>query len=270
MATMLKSFLILLFTAIFMLTLCMTAPAHAAHPLATDDTGTQGKLKFQTETTAEFGWDRENEHGITTKSSIQTLNVAVTAGIVDSIDLALSYPYIWQRIEDNAGNKLDNSGLSDLSLSLKWRFLELGSTSFAIKPYITLPTANHDRNLGAGRASYGATMISTIEVKPVTVHANIGYTNQKYTDIDEDGSREHLWSLSLAGTVEVHKGLQLVAEVGTTTNPDRRSTTWPTFMTGGVIYSAFENLDLSLGVKGGLNAPATDISLLTGVTIRFP
>ena len=130
---MLKSFLILLFTAIFMLTLCMTAPAHAAHPLATDDTGTQGKLKFQTETTAEFGWDRENEHGITTTSSIQTLNVAVTAGILDSIDLALSYPYIWQRIEDNTGNKLDNSGLSDLSLSLKWRFLEVGSTSFAIK-----------------------------------------------------------------------------------------------------------------------------------------
>jgi len=259
-----------LFITCFILTICMTVPAHAAHPLATDDTGTQGMMKFQVETSAEFGWDRENEHGIATKSNHQTLNVAVTAGLLNSLDLALSYPFTWQRIEDTAGNKLDNSGLNDLSLELKWRFLELGPASFAIKPSITFPSGNRDRRLGAGRAGYGATMISTVEFKPVTLHTNFGYTNQKYTDIDKDGAREHLWSLSLAGTVDVLKGLRLVAEVGAASNPDRGNATWPAFMTGGAIYSVLDNLDLSLGVKGGLNSPATDIALLTGVTVTFP
>jgi hypothetical protein len=249
--------------------LSLAAPAFAALPLATDDTGTQGVMKFQVETSAEFGWDKESEHGITTKSNSQVLNVAVTAGLLDSLDLVLSYPFTWQKIEDNAGNKIDNSGLNDLSLALKWRFLELGPTSFAIKPSITFPTGNRDRHLGTGRAGYGATLVSTVEFKPVAVHANIGYTNQRYTDPDKNGSRAHLWNLSLAGTMEVLKGLQLVAEVGTATNPDRGNSTWPTFITGGVIYSAFDSLDLSLGVKGGLTAPETDIALLTGLTFKF-
>jgi len=60
------------------------------------------------------------------------------------------------------------------------------------------------------------------------------------------------------------------AEVGTATNPDKGSTIWPTFISGGVIWSALDNLDLSLGAKGSLNAPETDIALLTGITIKIP
>jgi len=140
----------------------------------------------------------------------------------------------------------------------------------ALKPSLTFPTASRDRNLGVGRASYGATLISTVELKPVAVHANIGYTNQKYTDADMDGSREHLWFLSLASSVEVLKGLQLATEVVTTTNPDKTNSTWPAYITGGLIYSAVDNLDLSLGLKGALTSPATDMAFLTGVTIKFP
>jgi hypothetical protein len=92
----------------------------------------------------------------------------------------------------------------------------------------------------------------------------------KYTDADKNGSRENLWSMSLAGGVEVMKGLQVVAEIGTATNDDKTSATWPAFMTGGVIYSVIDNLDLSLGVKGGLNAAETDVALLTGITFKFP
>jgi hypothetical protein len=114
------------------------------------------------------------------------------------------------------------------------------------------------------------TLISSVEFKPVSVHANIGYTNQRYTDADKDGSREDLWSLSLAGSLEAQKGLQIVAEIGTATNPDRGNSTWGTFMAGGVIYSVIENLDLSLGVKGSLTAPEADIALLTGITLKFP
>lgn len=260
-----------LLTALLMVS-CLSMPslAFAAHPLSTDDSGTQGMMKFQVETSADFGWDKETVLGITTRTTHQMLNVAVTAGILDSLDLVVSSPYTWQKAEDNTGNRVENSGLNDSSLALKWRFLEFGPASLAIKPSITLPTGNRDRSLGTGRTGYGATLISTAEFKPVAVHANIGYLNQKYTDADKDGSREHLWSLSLAGSLEVMKGLQLVAEAGAASNPDRGNSTWPMFLTGGVIYSLFDNLDVSLGAKGGVTAPGTDIALLTGLTFKFP
>ena len=259
-----------LLAACCMLTLCLTAPAQAALPLATDDTGTQGRLKFQLETGAEFGWDRETSNGITTRKDSQSLNETVTAGLIDPLDLIVTLPFSWQQVRVNDQKAYDDGGLNDLSLALKWRFLELGPASLAIKPAVTFPSGDNSRGLGAARPGYGATLISTVEFKPVAVHANIGYTHQNYTEADKEANRENLWNLSLATAVEVMKGLQIVAEIATATNGDKTSTTWPTFMTGGVIYSVIDNLDLSLGVKGGLNAPATDIALLTGVTVRFP
>ena len=65
-------------------------------------------------------------------------------------------------------------------------------------------------------------------------------------------------------------GLQLAAEVVASTNNLHTSDVWPTFITGGLIYSVTDKLDLDLGVKGGLTKPTTDLTLLTGVTVRFP
>lgn len=250
--------------------LSLSTQSFAAHPLATDDAGTTGKLKFQVETSAEFGWEKESVKGVNTQTDGQSYNIGITVGLLDSLDLALAFPFSWQQTREDGIKTYDNGGLNDLSLALKWRFLEIGPASFALKPSLTFPSGDYDRALGAGRPAYGVTLISTVEFKPLAVHANIGYTHQRYTDIDRDANRENLWSLSLAGAVEAMKGLQIVAEIGTSTNGDKGSTIWPMFMTGGVIYSVIDSLDLSLGVKGGLTTPETDIALLTGVTFKFP
>lgn len=244
--------------------------AFAAHPLATDDAGTTGRLKFQVETSVEFGREKETTGGIITKSDSQALNISITGGLFDSLDLVISFPFSWQQVKENGLKKYDNGGLNDLSMALKWRFLEIGPASFAVKPSITFPSGDYNRGLGAGRPAYGATLISTVEFKPVALHANVGYTHQKHTDADSDSMRESLWNFSLAGSVEVVKNVQVVAEIGTASNGDRRSATWPVFMTGGVIYSVIENLDLSLGGKGDLTTVETDIALLAGVTFKFP
>lgn len=246
------------------------SPAFAAHPLSTDDTGTTGSKRFQVETSAEFGWDRDTAQGVTTTSRYQNLNVAVTGGVLDSLDLALSFPYSWQKIEDDSGGSLANSGLNDFSLALKWRFLELGPTSFAIKPTLTVPTGSRDKNLGTGRAGYGATLISTYESAPLALHANAGYTRQNYPDADKDTSRSDLWYFSLAGTVEITKGLRVVTETGTASNPNLAGADWAAFVAGGMIYTVRENIDLSLGFRGGISAPATDSALLTAITCTFP
>jgi hypothetical protein len=250
--------------------LSLSLPAFAAHPLATDDAGTTGKMKFQVETSADFAWDKQD----TVKSDSQVFNLSATAGLLDSVDLVIGTSYTWQNFTDSGSTLLNNSGINDLSLEIKWRFLELGPASFAIKPAVVFPTGDYDRSLGAGRAAYGATLISTVEFKelsmPVALHANAGYTYQDVLESNKDTARKDIWSFSLAGNVEVMKGLQLVAEVGTASNPESGNAVWPTFITGGAIYSAFEWLDLSLGVKGGLTTPETDITMLAGLTFKFP
>lgn len=243
----------------------------AAHPLSTDDTGTQGMLKGQVEATAEFSWDKStNSAGVTTKTDQQNLGLAVTLGILDSIDASVSFPFTMQQIKENDVTTRDNNGLNDITLALKWRFIELGPVSLAIKPAVTLPNGNQSRGLGNGRAIYAATLISTVDLKPVSIHANLGYTHQDYVDTVRPENRTDLWKMSLAAGVEVLKGLQVVAEVGTSVNSLHVSNVWPAYITGGLIYSITDKLDIDLGVRSALNKPHTDLMLLTGIVFRFP
>lgn len=245
--------------------LASASASFAAMPLATDDAGTLGSAKFQLETGLQFDWDRQDN----TRTTGQSLDVTLTGGLLDSVDLVAAYSYLWQTEKRHGITTLDNSGFNDLSLTLKWRFLETGPLSLALKPAVTFPTASYDRGLGAGRPSYGATLVATVDLRPVAIHANLGYTYQKYTDAARDASRNNLFNISLATSVYVAPNLQLVAEVGGATNADSTSSVWPMFVTGGVIYSFTGRLDVDLGVRGGLTNAETDISLLTGTTVRF-
>jgi hypothetical protein len=248
----------------------LSVPAYAANPLATDDTGTLGMMKFQVETNAEFGWDRDTGSGTTIKTDSQSLNAVITAGVLDPLDLVLTFPFIWQQVTDNGIKTYDQGGLSDISVALKWRFLDFGPASLAIKPTVTTPSGDHNRGLGAAHPAYSATLISTAEFKPFSISANFGYTRQNSTDADRDTHRDDLWNLSLAGTVEVMTGLLLAAEIGTTSNVNKASNDWPTFISGGVIYSVIDNLDASMGVKVGLTNPEKDLALLPGISFKFP
>ena len=53
--------------------LITSSPFFAAHPLITDDTGTQGKGKFQLEVNREYGYDKEE--GVTIKTTQSHLSV---------------------------------------------------------------------------------------------------------------------------------------------------------------------------------------------------
>jgi len=245
--------------------LSIPVKATAAQPLATDDAGTVGTSRFQVESSLEIAWDKQGE----TRAVNQTLGFAVTGGIADPLDLVLSIPYSWQSVTANSSTVLDNNGLNDITLALKWRFLETDTVSMALKPSVSFPTGSYDRGLGTGHSSFGVTVIASLELKPVTIHTNFGYTHQKLTDAAREINREDLLNLSLAATLSLTPSLQMVAETGIATNPDRASTIWPIFMTGGLIYTVYDGLDLDAGVKGGLNNPETDISLLAGLTAKF-
>jgi hypothetical protein len=244
--------------------------SYAAHPLITDDTGTQGKGKFLFELNGQASDDKTDaidDAGTTikTKSREHELKAALTYGVIENIDVILGLPYQWKRMEINDVTISDVNGVSDISFEVKWRFYEKDGLSFALKPGLTLPTGDKDKDLGIGRATGSLFFIATKELNPLTFHCNLGYKRNE----NQLKQREDIWHASLAGEYKVIQNLKLVANIGAERNTDSSSNTHPAFLLGGVIYSIRENLDFDFGIKIGLNETEKDIAFLGGIALRF-
>ena len=121
--------------------------AFAAHPLITDDTGTQGKGKFLVEINSESGFDKEKEEGLTTKQKSGEVATTLSYGITDHLDIVLRVPYQWLRVKEDGETISKENGFSDVSLELKWRFYESKGLSFALKPGLSFPTGDENKGL---------------------------------------------------------------------------------------------------------------------------
>jgi hypothetical protein len=242
----------------------------AAHPLITDDTGTQGKGKFQVEVNSEFTYDREKEEGVTIKETGGEIGTILSYGILDNIDIVVGMPFQWFRVREDSELSSRESGISDLSLEVKWKFYEKENLSFVLKPGITFPTGNEKKALGNGRSSYAFTFITSKEIGPWAFHLNLGYMRNEYQlREDKEANRKDLWHISFASEVEVVKNLKLVGNIGIERNPEKASSRHPAFILSGLIYSISESIDIDFGVKAGLNKPEADFTLLSGVAFRF-
>jgi len=237
----------------------------AAHPLITDDAGTQGKGRVQLEVNSEVNYDKDSEAGVKTKTTGGEVATILSYGITENVDVVLGIPYQWFTIKEDGEIISREKGLSDISLELKWRFYERDGWSFALKPGATFPTGNEKKGLGTGRVTYDIFFITTKEIEPLAFHFNLGYMRNE-NRFDE---RKDMWHISLASEVEAVKSLRLVTNVGAESTPDRTSNKHPAFILGGLIYSITEKFDMDIGIKGGLNKPETDLAILGGMALRF-
>ena len=130
---------------------------------------------------------------------------------------------------------------------------------------MTFPAGKEERDLGAGKLTYSMCFITTKEIEPLVFHLNWGFVRNE----NKLGERKDIWHASLASEVKLIKDLRLVANIGLERNPDRTSNKHPAFVLGGFIYSIAENLDVDIGIKGGLNKPEADWAILAGVAWRF-
>ncbi len=244
-----------------------SAPAFAAMPLVTDDTGTQGKGGLQLET----GLERQRATVAGTTTTAWLSAAALTFGLGDRVDLVAGVPWTLQTVEA-AGRSVSDNGIGDLALQLKWRFAELeeGRFSIAVKPCITIPAGNEEQGFGTGKVTAGALLIATHRGALGALHLNLGYTRNSYRiEAQEAASRKAIWHASVAGELQVSGTLRAIADSGLDTNRDSGKGTHPAYLLGGVIYSPSERLDLDLGVKGGLNDAQPATSLLAGATMHL-
>ncbi len=245
---------------VFVMTLFCTGIGHGAHPLITDDTGTQGKGTFQIEINYQFS--HESSGGV--RENVHETETVLSYGIVDTVDLVVGLPYQFISTRED-GVRTREDGISDMSVELKWRFFESEGLSLAAKPGISIPTGDDDRGLGAGKVGGGFFLIATQELQPWTFHFNAGYgRNESTADEERD-----VWHFSLATEVEAAPWVRVVANVGAERHTDKESDTPAVFALGGMIFPVAEALDLDVGVKIGLTRPEADYALLAGLAFRF-
>jgi hypothetical protein len=251
-----------LFVSIFFL---VHAVAWGAHPLITDDAGTQGKGKFQVEVSGQYDSDKETLNGVSVESTGGQVATTLSYGFIENADIVLSLPYQWGKVKEDGVAVYDERGISDTTVEVKWRFFEKDGLSLALKPGLRIPTGNDEKGLGAGRTGYHAFIIGSKEVEPWAFHVNVGYIGNENKADDE----KNIWHASLATTYEVIKNLKIVGNVGIERNSDKAADKDPAFLIGGVIYSLSQSLDIDVGVKYGLTAAETEWSLMAGMAFRF-
>jgi hypothetical protein len=252
-------------TLVLSAVLSVPAAAWAAHPLITDDAGTQGKGKFQLEANGQYDSDKEKVGGVSVKSTGGQAGSTLSYGVIDNADLVLNVPYVWGKVTEDGVSTYDEKGLSDISFEVKWRFFEKDGLSVALKPGISFPTGNDGKGLGTGKTGYHMFFIGSKEAAPWAFHANLGYIRNE-NKVDEE---KNIWHASLATTYEVVNDLKLVGNIGIERNADKAANNDPAFLIAGAIYSVAENIDLDAGVKYGLSSSETDMSFMAGAALRF-
>lgn len=243
---------------LFAVALLSSSPLFAAHPLISEDTGTQGEDKFQLELNAEKGRDNSGD----VKTDTLNSNMTLSYGFRENADIIFTLPHQNTRT-DTDGEITTARGFSDVAMDLKWRFYEAEKISFALKPGFTYPSGDENQGLGSGKAKYGLYFITSIDPAPWTYHIHVGYLRNRNT-ADE---REGIWHASFGGWYTNGK-LRLIYDAGINTNTDKTAKSNPAFLILGAIYSVTEDFDLDVGIKK-VNNPATDPSLLAGITLRW-
>lgn len=237
------------------------APLFAAHPLITEDTGTQGRGNFQLELTAEHA---DEEEGGTRENTVRT-SAVLTYGVRDDLDVLFTVPHRRITTEAEDGSKTAVAGRADLGLDIKWRFYESGQLSFALKPGLTLPTGDETRNLGTGKSTRSLYLVTSYDASPWEYHLHLGYIWNR-NSLDQHESQRHL---SAAAGRKLGENLKLVADYGTDTPTSQASSLNTEFFILGAIWSVRKGLDLDFGAKWGLTPPETDFTWLGGITFRF-
>lgn len=221
---------------------------YGAHPLITEDTGTQGKGGWQLEVNGERNRDRVDEESVRASQAA----VVLSYGFIENADLQVGIPYT------------RHQGKGDAAIDVKWRFWQAGELSFGLKPGITVPTGRDERGLGAGRATWGSLAIFSYEPEAWAFHSHVGYRHNRNTL----GQRESLKHVSAAMVFKAAPLLRLLVDLSFDTNPDPGSDTTVRQTIYGVIYSLTRDLDLDAGLRRG-NEPAIDRAVMAGLTLRW-
>ena len=228
-------------------TVLCTSGAYGAHPLNTEDTGTQG----------EGGWQFELNGESTKDEGVRGAQAAavLSYGVAKDVDLQFGLP--WQ---DNG----DARGPGDVFAAVKWKFWEREPFSSAVRATVTSPTGDESQGLGNGRPTWAAQLIGQYEGERWIFLAHVAYRR----NLNDLGERDSIGEVSGAVLYKVAASVKLLVDANRTTNADASSNQPIRQMVIGAIWSPNKDLDFDLGYRRG-NDAAIDRAIMAGVTLRW-
>jgi hypothetical protein len=129
-----------------------------------------------------------------------------------------------------------------------------------------LPTGDADRGLGEGTATYHALLAASVDLAPLAVHSNVGYTRNRADPLE----RRDLYHVSAAAVWILNASWRvLLLELAADSNVDNTRSTWPAVARIGAIYTVTKGFDVDIGYQARLNRAAPSEVLLAGVTVRW-
>lgn len=227
--------------------------AFAAHPLQTEDTGTQGAGNVEIEN----GLARARFDGTT----LTTYQPQVSVGLAATIDAIVQPSLAWL----HAPAQPSVSGPGDTNVDAKWRFWGSDPWSFGIRAGLQAPTSRHGLGLPHGQVSEHALLVATWDDAPMTVHANVGVTRVPRAP----GTRATVAHLSAALMQALDERLILTVDGEIDQDPDPARKTWPGSLLAGAIWTARPGLDLDVGYQRSFSARPVDRQWMAGLTWRF-
>jgi hypothetical protein len=227
-------------------------PAHAAHPLVSEDTGTQGVGGYQ----IEINTDWLKDEGIKTRTATATL----TRGVLDNLDTFINLPYTLS----------EPNGFNDVSIGIKWRFFEADGFSMGLKPEYRLASGDQQKSLGDGRSGESLTLMTQYEWGAFTWLFNIGSESHRYSDPTKNQeSRKYIHKSSVAVLYAINDEWTVLIDSGVRSHSTKQEKSEPQFAILGLIHQLNDDLDLDIGYKKSLNRTETDKQIGVGITYRF-
>ncbi|AWB35493.1 hypothetical protein DBV39_19055 [Orrella marina] len=235
-----------LMTTLALVAIGITSSAHAFSPLATDDTGTQGKGNNQVELGYVFerstNLDMELDDRVDMNAYSATIPFTYTYGVTDEIDVSLGLsrqlrsPTGWQNSE----------------LGLKWNVYgdQTKGFSAAIKPTILIPVSKNmqSNGLGTARTNWGLAMIGSYLADNYELHANLKYNSNYQSNMpDWEFERNHIWTASVAPVWIINDQWKAGLDLGVQTNPGYNSS-YEAFTQLAFSYAPVDNLQIGFGV----------------------
>lgn len=260
-------------TALLIALMSLSAHTVSAGLLLTDNADPVEIRHLELEINGIYQDDSEKSSGVSIRTSSTDADITMTTGVARGLDLAVVLPYtVTGREEVNGSMTSRVDGFSDMTVDLKYQFLDLGGVKLAVKPGIILPTGKYSEGFSDGRAGFRAKLIATKEFHEgkVALHANAGYEQHDYRDAAvRETTRGSIYSFSAACEVEVAGGLKIALDSGIYTNLDKNSNTPHAYALTGAKYEFDKAVEVYAGMVVGLTNPEADLIARYGIVFKF-
>jgi hypothetical protein len=237
---------------IILLILCFPFSAPAGPPIVTDDTGTPGPGKWETN----MGFTVEKRHR---ESVYQVPTLDLNYGIGGHVQL--NYSAAWLVLHGDEGTK---SGAGNSEVAVKWRFLDQDKEGIDLSIYprflFNNPTSSADRSIVDKGTIFRLPFQMEKKIGIITINPEIGH------DFHQEGG--DTWLYGLAVKYAEIKGIEALAEIFGTA--DNRFTKEENAFNIGIRKDVREDVSLHVSVGKGLQGVDHPTLLsYVGIQMRF-